>query len=75
MHIINADDQSAKYFLEIPAKEKIIFGIKNVQAKIKAENIDTGNGLSFKVSGTNFNIPVKGNFNIYIHTCNYILFI
>lgn len=29
IHVINADDENAKYFLDIPAKQKIIFSIKD----------------------------------------------
>jgi UDP-N-acetylmuramoyl-L-alanyl-D-glutamate--2,6-diaminopimelate ligase len=29
IHVINGDDENAKYFLEIPAKEKITFSIKD----------------------------------------------
>ena len=32
-HIINADDENAKYFLDLPARKKITFSIKNIEAK------------------------------------------
>ena len=31
IHVINADDENAKYFLDIPAKKNISFGIKSVE--------------------------------------------
>lgn len=35
-HVINADDKNAKYFLDVPAKEKLTFSIKDPEAqKIK----------------------------------------
>ena len=38
MHIINADDKNAKYFLDIPANKKIIFSLndaKNINFKLR----------------------------------------
>jgi UDP-N-acetylmuramoyl-L-alanyl-D-glutamate--2,6-diaminopimelate ligase len=40
IHIINVDDINAKYFLNIPAKEKIEFSVKNVS------NFNVMNGLA-----------------------------
>lgn len=59
VHVINTDDKNAKYFLDIPAKKNISFGIAS------AENIDTKNGLNFSVRGTRFNLNLFGEFNIY----------
>jgi len=59
-HIVNLDDENAKYFLEIPAKKVVTFGINNGQ--IKAENVS---GNSFTVNGEKINLNLLGKFNIY----------
>ena len=60
IHIINADDANAKYFLDIPAKNKIAFSIKDVK------NIQTtDDGILFQIQNTDFSIPLLGKFNIY----------
>ena len=60
IHIINADDENSKYFLDIGAKKNVTFGIN--QGEIKAENIS---GNSFMVNGIQFNLNLLGKFNIY----------
>ena len=60
IHIINEDDANAKYFLDIPAKNKIAFSIKDVK------NIQTtDDGILFQIQNTDFSIPLLGKFNIY----------
>jgi len=59
IHVINADDKNAKYFLDIPAIKKVRFGIKDVS------NIKTENGISFGTKGKEFNLNSIGDFNIY----------
>ena len=58
-HVINTDDQNAKYFLDIPAKQKIKFSINDVK------NVDFTNGVSFQILDVKFQIPIIGKFNIY----------
>lgn len=60
LHIINADNQNATYFLETPAKKIMTFGFNG--GDLKAENI---NGTSFTVNGMQFNLKLLGNFNVY----------
>ncbi len=70
IHIINADDENAKYFLEIPAKKVINFGIKNQKKhsdileniRMIAESVD---GTNFEINGVKFSLNLLGNFNIY----------
>lgn len=50
LHIINIDDENAKYFLDIPAKKIITFGIKK-------------GGVNLK--NTEFYLNILGNFNQY----------
>jgi len=59
IHIVNMDDENAKYFLDVPAVKKIIFGLKD------AENIKTENGISFKIQNIEFNLNLFGEFNVY----------
>ncbi len=60
IHIINADDENAKYFLEVPAVKKVSFSMKDVK------NIKTGHpAISFEFSGQKFNLNLEGIFNIY----------
>jgi len=50
IHIVNIDDENAKYFLDIPANKKITYG-KN-----------TGD---FHLQNTSFDLPLVGEFNKY----------
>lgn len=60
IHVINADDENSKYFLDVPANKKINFSIKD------AKNIDLQrDGLLFKIQNTEFKIPLLGEFNVY----------
>lgn len=59
IHVINIDDQNAKYFLDIPANKKIEFTLRD------ATDIKTENGISFKYKGSEFNLNLVGDFNIY----------
>ncbi len=59
IHIINTDDENAKYFLDIPAKKKVVFSLKD------AKNIQTQNGISFEFQGQKFQLNLSGEFNIY----------
>lgn len=75
-HIINLDDENAKYFLEIPAKEKNVFSFEdpndqtpifqqypkvNLNIISAKKNSDT----EFEIENTKFNLNVLGNFNQY----------
>ena len=61
IHVINIDDENAKYFANIPARKKYFFGIKN-NANLKAENV---NGVNFTVNSVQFNLNLLGDFNVY----------
>jgi UDP-N-acetylmuramoyl-L-alanyl-D-glutamate--2,6-diaminopimelate ligase len=71
VHVINADDENAKYFLNTPAEKNYVFGLKPIEqshgiVKVIAENILSGeDGVSFQIQGINFQIPLIGEFNIY----------
>jgi UDP-N-acetylmuramyl-tripeptide synthetase len=58
IHVINIDDENAKYFVEVPANKKIEFSIKDV------ENIRTKNNIEFLYQGVYFNLNLIGRFNI-----------
>ncbi len=71
-HIINIDDDNAGYFLQFPAKKKILYGIKKDFQKregsvlVKAENIKADkNSLVFSIGEDNFFLPLSGKFNVY----------
>ncbi len=65
LHIINADDENAKYFLHVPAREKYLFGINNNLADLRGQNISVKNGrINFEVAGTEFHLNLLGNFNV-----------
>lgn len=63
--IVNGDDKYASEFLDFKIDQKIIFGF-NGKSGVKAENIvyDTS-GIKFMVAGTEFNLKLFGQFNIY----------
>jgi len=71
IHIINLDDENAKYFLKVPAKRKILFSLKKEMGPekfkvIRAENIkEEISGLSFTVKNIDFNLKLFGKFNVY----------
>ncbi len=69
IHIVNSDDEDAKYFLQFPADQKIGFSLRNKNSKMKmaaAEDIKLfPTGSSFKVNDTEFNFKLLGKFNIY----------
>lgn len=67
---VNADDPNYQYFLSFPAHKK--FGISTREDKIpqtavpiiRASGVEVTNILKFKVEGTNFELNLKGSFNI-----------
>ncbi|MEK7562449.1 MAG: Mur ligase family protein [Patescibacteria group bacterium] len=65
IHVINADDKNAKYFLDIPAKKKITFGIKD------AENYEFKLNLigDFNVMNALAAISVAKVYGINYETC------
>jgi UDP-N-acetylmuramoyl-L-alanyl-D-glutamate--2,6-diaminopimelate ligase len=63
-HIINIDDDNAKFFLRIKAREIFKFGLND------AENIKINeNGSSFEVRSVKFQINLLGKFNVYNALC------
>ncbi|MDD4531267.1 MAG: UDP-N-acetylmuramoyl-L-alanyl-D-glutamate--2,6-diaminopimelate ligase [Candidatus Pacebacteria bacterium] len=65
-HIVNIDDKHSPYFLSFPAKRTITFGINDLKADIRGENIvATSDGSSFSVKGVDFNLKILCDFNIY----------
>jgi UDP-N-acetylmuramoyl-L-alanyl-D-glutamate--2,6-diaminopimelate ligase len=71
IHILNLDDENAKYFWQFPAELKIGYGINlnqelEVSEILKGENPTASEkGLEFKVENQNFRINLLGFFNIY----------
>jgi UDP-N-acetylmuramoyl-L-alanyl-D-glutamate--2,6-diaminopimelate ligase len=72
VHVINIDDENARYFLQIPSQEKICFGLKNSSERyktVKAAHIKASNkSTEFLVdlaNGVKICLPLPGVFNIY----------
>ncbi len=77
-HVVNMDDKNKDYFLKFPAKEKWGFSLKqkeqgNEKKEIKtvcAENVKIyKEGSFFTIKGQEFNISLKGKFNVYNCVC------
>ncbi|MDD5568961.1 MAG: UDP-N-acetylmuramoyl-L-alanyl-D-glutamate--2,6-diaminopimelate ligase [Candidatus Pacebacteria bacterium] len=65
-HIINLDDKHADYFLNFPAEKIITYGIENEKADIKANDVfSNSSGSKFKVIGTEFDLKILCDFNVY----------
>jgi len=65
VHIINADDENASYFADLPANKKILYSVKN-KSNIKADNLTLNkDGFEFTVNGTIINMHLVGGFNVY----------
>lgn len=63
--VINADDPSHDYFMEIPADERIDYAIEN-DAAIRAQQIDYAPaGIRFTVDNHVFSTRLVGPFNVY----------
>ena len=63
VHIINLDDENAKYFLKYPAKKKYLYKIKNQKSKIKITNQNSK--VLEVIENFEFNLKLLGKFNIY----------
>ena len=78
-HIINLDDDNAKYFLDFSSKDKIGFMVEGIQSSVeqeipfdssieilKASNVkSSGDSFDFLLKGVKFNINLVGRFNVY----------
>lgn len=70
IHVVNADDQHADYFLSFPSEKKYLYGIKTGQGKegesVRAEGAHVSKeGVRFTVRNADFNLKLLGEFNIY----------
>lgn len=64
MHVINADDASAEYFASFPAQKKLYFGMQG--GELRASNVIVHEDRSsFSVYGTQFDLKIGGQFNVY----------
>ena len=69
IHIINTDDAQADYFMQFPAKQKIMFG-KSPSAQVRVENVEVlDKGIKFDViygvQKEQINLSLMGKFNVY----------
>jgi len=60
IHVINFDDENAKYFLNVPAKQKISFSMNDIEKVELSESYSL-----FRLNGTEFIVQLLGGFNIY----------
>ena len=71
IHIINLDDENAKYFLKFPTIKRYLYTTSKVTIPesnkiIKANNCQEGpKGVNFLIGNTSFNLKLLGKFNIY----------
>ncbi|MDP2640996.1 MAG: UDP-N-acetylmuramoyl-L-alanyl-D-glutamate--2,6-diaminopimelate ligase [Candidatus Yanofskybacteria bacterium] len=77
LHVINADDENAEYFLRIPAKETCLYSARKAERlvpdkdvslsgtrKLAAENIqETKEGTRFRVQDTDIQLKLLGSYN------------
>lgn len=70
LHVINIDDANAPYFLEFPAEKTITYGIENLKADVRGEDVLVSpDGSSFSVQGTSFTTNLLCEFNVYNALC------
>lgn len=68
-HVINADDENAKYFLDLPAKQKITFSIKAPEtSKIKLNLLG-----KFNIMNALAAVAVAKNYGIGLDVCLNVL--
>ncbi len=66
LHVINIDDENAEYFLSFFAKEKITYGINNIESNVRAESVKSlEKGVEFFVDKERYEIGLSGKFNVY----------
>jgi UDP-N-acetylmuramoyl-L-alanyl-D-glutamate--2,6-diaminopimelate ligase len=67
--VANTDDQNADFYLQFGADKKVAFGLQSRQRDVDtilAKNVaSTDSGVSFEVQGTQFNLHIIGEFNVY----------
>lgn len=64
-HVVNSDDENAKYFLDLPAKNKITFSIKSIEA----EKIKLNLPGEFNVYNALAAIYVVKNYGVSMEIC------
>ena len=69
-HIINIDDDNAKFFLDFWAQKKYLYGLNEISDKradvvIGSDIKISENGMEFKVNDVVFRLKMMGIFNIY----------
>ncbi len=63
IHIINSDDENADYFLQFPAEQKYLYGIKNKKQEIRL--IDKKSKTLKEIKDVGINLKLLGGFNVY----------
>jgi len=72
VHVVNGDDENARYFLQIPSKAIYVYGLQKaptlpeVTSYLAAEDIkEHRDGTSFQVRGVQLTLRLIGKFNAY----------
>jgi len=72
VHVVNGDDENVSYFLQIPAKELYVYGLKKapilpeITLYLAAEHIvEHRDGTNFQINGRGFQLKLIGRFNAY----------
>jgi len=65
--IVNLDDENSEFFLSFNAEKRINYGIENSdELSLQAEELKLSEeGTRFKLKGKDFNLKIKGKFNVY----------
>lgn len=65
-HIINIDDKHAEYFLAVPAKKIITYGMRSAPADVFAKNVFSDyEGSKFEIDDCFFDLNILCSFNVY----------
>jgi len=65
VHVLNADDENAQYFSQLPAEKTVLYGIES-KADYQARDIqETKEGTDFFIADTKFHLHLLGRFNAY----------
>lgn len=67
VHVVNADDEHAPFFLQFPAKKNYLYSLQESgKGAIVGEALESDEkGTRFTVQGVRFELPLLGSFNAY----------
>lgn len=62
--ILNADDEEGFKYIENLTKKKVLYSIKSEKGVYAKDIRESFEGISFKISDKEFNIPILGKYNV-----------